>query len=386
MFPVSKVHLGHLIHGPNRVSATIVSRFSAPGAFRDAGSTISRRLRPPRQDLMPRPGQTSARPPPAWPPSRKGCRAGQALPAVPRACTRVALQGLPVQGVGVGAAATAPFDPAPRRHGGCSCLPVTKTAEPFQDPLEPDHQGPVRDRRRQSEQDLPVAGNSPGCRHGAGGGPAAAGCHRQGHPRSGLDREVRPDMDPAEDWASVRSREAGVLSGKRRTRGPGRRCRSPRRRVRPRTVRRPPSPGPHPAMTECTGWPAGSRRVPVRAEAAGQWSGDRSVPEPAVPGVPAGSGVGPGVGGSGVGGSGARGRHPEPGHPGWGQEGAPGQWRPAWPSSRHRAPGRIGPGPAVAGRIAPPSRTRPGSPRGPPAAAPGWSPGAPGTAPTLLPR
>ena len=49
----------------------------------------------------------------------------------------------------------------------------------------------------------------------------------------------------------------------------------------------------------------------------------------------------------------------QPGRSGRGQEDAPGQWRPAWPSSRHRAPGQIGPGPAVAGRIAPPSRSRP---------------------------
>jgi hypothetical protein len=33
MFPVSKVHHGHLIHGPNRVSATIVSRFSQHAPF-----------------------------------------------------------------------------------------------------------------------------------------------------------------------------------------------------------------------------------------------------------------------------------------------------------------------------------------------------------------
>ena len=117
-------------------------------------------------------------------------------------------------------------------------------------------------------------------------------------------------MDPAGGWASVGAVRRACYRGKRRTRGLGRTYRSPRRRVRPRTVRRPPSPAPHPAMTECTGWPAGSRRVPVRAEAAGQWSRDRAsrsrgpgvvpasgVPEPVVPasGVPA-SVAAPGAG------------------------------------------------------------------------------------------
>ena len=37
MFPVSKVDYKHLIHGPNRVSATIVSRFSESTPFVGAG-------------------------------------------------------------------------------------------------------------------------------------------------------------------------------------------------------------------------------------------------------------------------------------------------------------------------------------------------------------
>ena len=102
MFPVSKVHYGHLIHGPNRVSASIVSRFFpwAPfgmpgppycGSFA-RGALLWRHVRftslqTPRNPLRLRQAKTSARQLPAWPPSRKGCRVGQVLPAVPPACT-----------------------------------------------------------------------------------------------------------------------------------------------------------------------------------------------------------------------------------------------------------------------------------------------------------
>ena len=250
MFPVSKVHYGHLIHGPNRVSATIVSRFSAQvpfGALRPrfcAGS--SGRVR----------AQTSARPPPAWPPSRTGCPAGQVLPAVPPACTRVAPQGLPVQGVGVRTAAAAPFDPAPRRHGGCCGLAVPETARAFPGPAQARPSGP-----------------SPGPTAPARAGPPRSRGRRQ-HPGPTGPGNAGTGSPPGreEDFASVRAGEDRVGG---QTRSPCRRCRTPRHRVRPPAGRLPPSRAQHPAMMRCTGWPAGSLPVPVAAQAASPGPGHR---------------------------------------------------------------------------------------------------------------
>ena len=290
MFPVSTVHYKHLIHGPNRVSATIVSRFSQSGPTRGtdpqnpaerrgasslSGGALSTRRSPAMVSgdvrLEPLPGRLPSGRPAAEGPAAdqfgqqfRQPVAGDLLVRAAEQCIGVGSlcrgttqssparsarrlpphrrrrPAAPAPGPGVPSgpspAAGAPAPAGPRRSRERPAVPGGHSRPP---PSRPRHCPPsLLARCLLRPLPFPPAAPSPGA-------PAAgreAFQRRQWHrwPRRSLggSRGSRPVRDPV---------------SRRRTR------RSPRPRAQRPPARQPPSPAPRRATTGRTGTHAGSR-------------------------------------------------------------------------------------------------------------------------------